>query len=209
MALQLQSAAPVSSTRRLSPPSPSTLSFPHQIVDSTCRSNFACLSCRGAEPRWRRSSVRVPAGASGGRRESPYEVLGVPPSAAPNEIKRAYRRLALRYHLDVNKEVRAVAVAWLQFSTRFLGTSVCNETLLIVEFVDFVNAGQCPGEVPANQARVQHSDELRKPIQVREQQFRLVLGLQVQGEQVNRGRRAVLWVWYRNPLLFCYPEMCS
>ncbi|XP_002973781.2 uncharacterized protein LOC9642402 [Selaginella moellendorffii] len=81
--------------------------------------NATSISWRGhfrklnssASPRWRGDRRRILVAAAAAKNwksssngESLYHILGVAPGADEKEIKRAYRRLALKLHPDVNKE---------------------------------------------------------------------------------------------------------
>ena len=57
--------------------------------------------------------------------EDPYKVLGVSPDASDEDIKRAYRRLAKKYHPDLNpgdqeaaRRMQEVNAAYEQIKTR-------------------------------------------------------------------------------------------
>jgi len=65
----------------------------------------------------------------------PYSVLGVSPTAKPNDIKRAYRRLARRLHPDANPNHAGAALQFQEISSAYnllsdpIGKQKCDDTL--------------------------------------------------------------------------------
>lgn len=51
--------------------------------------------------------------------KNPYDVLGVPRTATSDEIKKAYRKLAMKYHPDKNKGDKASETKFKEISAAY------------------------------------------------------------------------------------------
>ena len=82
-------------------------------------------------------------------RKDPHAVLGVTPDASPAELKRAYRRLAMRWHPDRNVDPLA--------TERFKQIRAAYEQLLAVDLpddVEMADAETAPGDFVARAADI-------------------------------------------------------
>lgn len=83
--------------------------------------------------------------------QDPAEVLGVPPDAGPDQVRRAFRRLARRYHPDRNADPSALK--------RFLAIKAAHDRLL----ARIAERTAAPPPPPARPTEVWVPPELLEP----------------------------------------------
>ena len=71
-----------------------------------------------------------------------YDILGVPRTATPDEIKKAYRKLALRHHPDKNKGDKASEAKFKEINAAY---EVLSDTTKRKQYDTFGNANTMGG----------------------------------------------------------------
>ncbi len=120
-----------------------------------------------------------------------YEVLGLTPEADLDQVKKAYRRLALRYHPDLNSDPQA--------HERFLLVKKAYDVILTAdkkwsEF-DFKKASSKPAKANRDPARKNMSRE--EAIKTAREKARKYEAMRMQREarEFSKFKRSVLYPW--------------